>query len=244
MIKFNISNEGLLSPTATTPVSDSVKFESAVFEFPESWADFVKTAVFKNENTTVNIALDEANEYCIGENQCYIPNEMLTDTEFYISVFGVKGDRRATSTRVKVSVIPSGYELGDQPEDPTQTVYEQILNIANETKQIAFSVREDADNGEFNGEKGEKGDRGDSGIYYGVTEPLGLPHPLWVNLYGEAKIWNETTGEYECLPTLKGEKGDIGAIGPKGDKGEKGDTGAQGIQGIQGEQGVQGIEGP
>ena len=244
MIKFSVSNEGRLSPTPTTPVSDSLKFESVAFDFPESWKGFSKTAVFKNENNTVNIALDEANEYCIEENHCYIPNEMLRGTEFYISVFGVKGDSRATSTRVTVSLISSGYELGDQPKDPTQSVYEQLLNISDETKQIALSVREDADSGEFNGEKGDKGDRGDSGIYYGTTEPQGLPHPLWVNLYGEVKIWNETTGEYEGLPTLKGEKGDIGAIGPKGDKGEKGDTGAQGIQGIQGDQGVQGFEGP
>ena len=63
MIKLNVSNEGRLSPSATTPISDSVKFESVAFEFPESWEGFLITAVFKNENTTVNIALDGLNEY-------------------------------------------------------------------------------------------------------------------------------------------------------------------------------------
>lgn len=46
-----------------------------------------------------------------------------------------------------------------KPEEP-DTFIGQIKKIMNETKKIAQSVRDDADNGEFDGEQGPKGDAG------------------------------------------------------------------------------------
>jgi hypothetical protein len=47
---------------------------------------------------------------------------------------------------------------GIAPQPPTPSEYSQLIQLAEETKEIANSVREDADNGVFDGEKGEKGE--------------------------------------------------------------------------------------
>lgn len=75
-----------------------------------------------------------------------------------MSVFGIKGESIATSMRATVKVYQSGYELGDTPAEPTPTEYQQIINITDEAKAIAQSVRDDADKGLFKGEKGDPGE--------------------------------------------------------------------------------------
>lgn len=66
---------------------------------------------------------------------------------------------------------------GTEPAEPTPSVVEQILTeaqsanansaeakkLATDAKDIAQSVRTDADKGKFNGAKGEKGDKGETG---------------------------------------------------------------------------------
>ena len=52
---------------------------------------------------------------------------------------------------------------GTEPAEPTPSVVEQILTEAQNAKDIAQSVRTDADNGKFNGKDGAKGDKGDKG---------------------------------------------------------------------------------
>lgn len=63
-----------------------------------------------------------------------------------------------------------------------------------ETSEVANSLRKDADEGKFKGDKGEKGDKGDPFVYSDFTA--------------------------EQLDNLKGPKGDIGPTGQKGDKGD------------------------
>ena len=43
-------------------VSDSVKYETIRFHFPKSWKNYVKTATFKTEKTTISVLLQEGNE--------------------------------------------------------------------------------------------------------------------------------------------------------------------------------------
>ena len=106
------------------------------------------------------------------------------------------------------------------PSEPTPTEYEQLLSLANATKQIAQSVRDDADSGAFKGDKGDTGPQGDK---------------------GDAFTYADFTPEQ--LAALKGDKGETGDTGPQGIQGQKGDTGDQGIQGIQGEKGEKGDKG-
>lgn len=111
---------------------------------------------------------------------------------------------------------------GTEPAEPTPSVVEQILTeaqnanvnsteakkLAINAKDIAQSVRTDADNGKFDGKDGAKGEKGDTG----PAGPIGPVGPR-----GEQGI--------------QGEKGDIGPQGPSGPAGADGKDGAPGADG-------------
>ena len=231
MIKADILENGsiLINEKA---VSDSVKFETVRFAFPGDWDSLEKTVVFKNGDTAVCIVLNSANEYCVSENECYVPFEVIKPPEFTVSVFGIRDGTRATTARGKVQVIESGYEQGDQPLSPTPSEYSQILSIATNAKEVAQSVRDDVDSGKISGEKGDKGDKGDTGD----TGPAGPQGPK-----GDPFVYEDFTAEQ--LEALRGPKGDKGETGAKGDTGEQGPEGPMGPQGIQGAQGEKGEKG-
>lgn len=240
MINIEIQSNGQVVSLGNT-ISDSVKFEKIHFSFPESWNGYTKKAVFKNGDKTVNIFLNGDETVCTGTDECFVPNEVIKAPEFSVSVLGVMGDSRATSAEAVVIVTESGYTKGDFPIEPTPSEYEQLLNISEETRQIARSVRDDADNGNFKGEKGDKGPKGEKGD----TGEQGLQ-----GIQGEKGEKGEkgNTGS-------KGDKGDKGdpftytdftaeqLEGLKGPKGDTGDAGPQGVQGLKGEQGDKGQDG-
>ncbi len=169
MIKVEIFDNGQII-AHNNIIADSVLFEKISFNFPESWNGYKKTAVFRNGEKTVSVVLDESSELCTGEDECYIPYEVIKAPQFTVSVFGVLGESKATTPQARVKVTESGYAVGDTPIEPTPTEYEQLVNIANEIKllandamRIAKSVRTEADNGKYNGKKGETGDQGEKG---------------------------------------------------------------------------------
>lgn len=205
MIKANIYKKKLFVENLT--VSDSVKFDTVKFTFPDSWDGYTKTALFKTENgETIKVVLDAANPLCLSENECYIPHEVIKSPHFCLTVFGVMGESVATTTEAKIPVLQSGYEEGVEPSEPTPTEYQQLINLAHSTKEIAESVREDANKGLFKGDKGEKGDKGDQGIQ-GERGEMGKQGP----------------------------RGEIGPQGPQGEKGETGTQGVKGEKGDTGE---------
>ena len=191
MINIDVLNDGSIVSYQQT-VSDSVKFEKVKFNFADNWSDYAKTAVFRNNDIVVNVVLDPGSGLCTGENECYVPHEVIKYPDFTVSVFGIKGESIATSMRATVKVYQSGYELGDTPAEPTPTEYQQIINITDEAKAIAQSVRDDADKGLFKGEKGDPGSQGEKGEK------------------GDAFTYEDFTQEQ--LNSLKGEKGDPGEV--------------------------------
>ncbi len=162
LINIDIFDGGRIV-TYGTAVADSVLFEKIHFNFPAEWDGFAKTAVFTNGETKISVVLNENGKLCTGENECCIPHEVIKAPAFTVSVFGVSGDKRATTQIAQVSVKPSGYGEGAAPADPTPTEYEQLVAIANSAEQLAQSVRSDADSGAFKGDKGEQGNKGDKG---------------------------------------------------------------------------------
>ena len=219
MIKVDVFDDGNIAAYNNT-IADSVMFEKISFNFPETWNGYDKTAVFRNGDEKISVVLNSDSALCTGENECYVPYEVIKAPQFTVSVFGVSGDSRATTPQARIMVRESGYGEGDMPSEPTPTEYEQLVSLANATKQIAQSVREDADRGLFKGEKGDTGAQGEK---------------------GNAFTYADFTPEQ--LAALKGEKGDVGDTGPQGIQGEKGDTGEQGIQGIKGDKGEKGEKG-
>ena len=162
LINIDIFDGGRIV-TYGTAVADSVLFEKIHFNFPAEWDGFAKTAVFTNGETKISVVLNENGKLCTGENECCIPHEVIKAPAFTVSVFGVSGDKRATTQIAQVSVKPSGYGEGATPAEPTPTEYEQLVTIANSAEQLAQSVRSDADSGAFKGDKGEQGNKGDKG---------------------------------------------------------------------------------
>lgn len=153
MIFIKVNENGTLH-TFDCTVSDSVKYETVKFDFPNSWEGYTKTAVFRNADEKPSVILNSGSDLCTGEDECYIPYEVIKSPEFTVSVFGVLDNSRITTAPAAIRVIQSGYGEGDEPESPTPGEYEQIISLVNQTKEIADSVRSDADSGAFNGKDG------------------------------------------------------------------------------------------
>ncbi len=178
MIYIKVSENGMLH-TFDCTISDSVRYETVKFDFPKSWDGYTKTAVFRNGDIILSVILNSDSDLCVGADECYIPHEVIKAPEFTVSVFGVSGDSRVTASQAAIRVIQSGYGEGGEPSDPTPSEYEQLITLANETKEIAQSVRTDADNGVFKGDKGDDGYTPQKGVDYFTEEDIaGLNIPL------------------------------------------------------------------
>ena len=218
MIYSEIKGQKIITHQDTV-VADSINFLAMKFDFGEEWKGYSKTAVFylPEKSISVYIVLDDLTDSCVGDEMYLVPFEVISTPGFYVSVFGVKEDSRITTDESFVEVIKSGFRDAQLPKNPTLSEYEQILQISTSAKEIAQSVRVDADNGVFIGPKGDKGDKGER---------------------GEAFTYSDFTDEQ--LISLKGEKGNTGATGPKGDKGDTGNIGPQGPKGDKGDKGESG----
>ena len=213
MIYTEIKSNGEIQVFDNT-VSDSVKYETMKFRFPKEWNGYEKTAVFRYGDEVYNVVLNKDSDLYINDDECYIPHEVIKSPMFTVSLFAISGESMATTAQAAITVKQSGYTLGDEPRDPTPDEYQQLVNIYEATKAVAQSVRDDADNGLFTGEKGDKGDQGERGIQ------------------GE----KGDTGE-------QGPQGIQGPKGDQGEQGIQGVQGEQGIRGIQGEKGEKGDKG-
>lgn len=158
-----------------------------------------------------------------------IPWEVLADLgELRMGLVGLDGE-----TVIKPTIwLSYGYvsdgvdpEAGSDPQPPTPSWEQQMVeqaeaaaNAAKEAKETADRLQRAAESGEFNGDPGPAGPQGPKGDT-GPQGPAGPQGP-------------------------KGEKGDTGDTGPKGDDGPQGIPGPQGGTGPQGPVGPQGPQGP
>jgi len=158
MIKAEIFNQKIRLDTESV-ASDSVKYLSIKFILDDAWNGALKTAVFKNDSISQKAAviLEEGNELYLGDNTCLVPFEVIKPPFFTVSLSGVNDETVITTVPANVKVYQSGEITADNPDEYTPTQYQQLVSIYEETKQIAQSVRDDADNGLFKGDKGEDG---------------------------------------------------------------------------------------
>lgn len=151
------------------------------------------------------------------------------------------------------------------PQGPPNVLSIGEVKTGNKSK---VNIRGDSPNQilDFTLEKGDKGETGESGVYIGDVEPEDTKIKIWIKPEGESNVLKirDSTGKFQDILSIKGEKGDTGAIGPannltigtvqSGDtasatitgqapnqvlnlvleKGDKGDTGSQGQQGPPG----------
>lgn len=115
-----------------TLTSGMVKAVRVAFIFSEEWENFDKIVVFSNGAETLDVSLGE-------DNTCYIPHEMMADAgrDVTCGVYGYKGEgsKRVAIPTVKCSlgkVVEGVNPSGEEPTDPTITVWEEVLTKLNE----------------------------------------------------------------------------------------------------------------
>lgn len=144
------------------------------------WEDLNVIAIFNSpDKKSVQVVVDAVT------GMCNVPKEATANLYGVgtIVFVGLANGVQRISTDVAYIVKKHSNTIGTEPSEPTPSIVEQILTeaqnanvnsteakkLAINAKDIAQSVRTDADNGKFNGKdgkdgaKGEKGDKGDKG---------------------------------------------------------------------------------
>lgn len=194
-ITFDVCKQKIQRTDKCRVVSDSRNYLYAAFTFSDDDWTGIKTAIFKNGDTVKHAMLDDSDE-------CLVPWEVIKPGIMHVSVYC--GDL-ITADTATVYIYESGYEVGGSPEDPTPTVYEQIIAMLNDI---------------------ETGGIPDDKIADAVEKYLS-EHP--VETITEEQI-QQIVSTYVTVhkEELKGEKGDKGDPGTPGSDGLDGDDGLDG----------------
>ena len=140
-------------------VEDTLNYLTCHFIFSgEEWDNTVKTAYFENPASGKRHP-----KILADDGTCTVPWEALTDKGFVrFSVAGERDGYRIT-TGIESFYNSETVYGGEPSEPPTPSQYDQLIALAEQTKEIAESVREDADAGEFDGPPGPQGPKGENG---------------------------------------------------------------------------------
>lgn len=121
MLTFTVDKQILKRTDTDKAIADSVKYLTATFTFSEDWTGTTKTVLFNHETVTYAMILES--------DTCVVPWEVIHSDYFRVSAYGVKDDERITTNNVTVYVGESGYTEGGEPQPPTPSQIEQILQI-------------------------------------------------------------------------------------------------------------------
>ena len=116
-------------------------------------------------NATVHIGSVTNNVITVG-----IPDYILAKEETYNSsydawawIYLTDENSGRTIRKIPFTVEARAKPTTDVPEAQQDQFLQEVRQVMAETKEVANSVRTDADNGKFNGKDGEKGTKGDNG---------------------------------------------------------------------------------
>ncbi|MGN1230377.1 MAG: discoidin domain-containing protein, partial [Anaerotignum sp.] len=225
-MKIIVQNRKIISQ-GKFPVSQNINAYKLQVEFRDSegidWDSLEKRIIFKNGKDSISVPLTE--------KIISVPWEVLQNTgNLYITIIGMQLEpyKRIVTEKMKdgIPVTPSGIVDGNDPGDPTQDTVAFITQQAQDAKKIAESLRQDADNGLFNGRDGVDGKDGKQG-------PAGKDGEKGEK--GDPFKYTDFTPEQ--LEALKGPKGDAGADGKDGQDGAPGQDGRDGTDGQPGADG-------
>ena len=156
-LRFVLKGQYITRIDSLAPVAKSRNYFYAHFDFQTPEWTGIKTALFTQGKQTKAAVLDDNNE-------CLIPWEFWdTDRECVGSVSVFCEDLR-TANEAFVRILKSGYTKSSTSNPPSPDVYEQLIGIVEDTKEIAQGVRDDADAGKFTGPPGPQGEQGIPGI--------------------------------------------------------------------------------
>lgn len=147
-LQFDVDGQFVKRTDNNLPVAKCKNLFKAKFNFiGDEWAG-TKTALFAQGECSKSAVLDDKDE-------CVIPWEFFdTDENMTIGKVSVSCGDLVTTNCATVKITKSGYQESDVSVPPSPDVYQQLIELAEDTKKIAQSVRDDADAGEFDGEEG------------------------------------------------------------------------------------------
>jgi hypothetical protein len=226
MINISITGQSAEKLNFPKLVSKSVNFVEIDISFSAEWEELNKTYQFTNGSVSIDVVSQETT--------IKIPHEVLaSEGTLAVKVRGSKLDEvgeivevLGTANAVTYPVEDSQITDADNSVEVTPTDKEQITQTANDAKNIAQGVRDDADNGIFNGTNGTNGIDGTNGVNgtNGIDGQDGADGTNGVN-------------------GKDGTNGTDGVDGTNGINGTNGQDGTNGTNGIDGTNGVNGADG-
>lgn len=181
----------------------------------DEWKSGKIRAMFKNSKLSDIYHCEIA-----ADGTVVIPHEVLAE-QGTVSIAAVAehedGVRVTTNT---VCFYNDNTIYGEKETDPTPSEYMQVINAAEAAQKIAQSVRDDADNGKFNGKPGADGAPGADG----KAATIAVGSVTTGEAGSAASVVNSGTESAAVLDFVipQGAKGEQGEQGPKGDKGDAG----------------------
>lgn len=143
-------------------VSENVETYSVSISVDEEWKGFNTRVIFYNSSMEIG---DNNPKNVVTQNidEVTIPWEVLQESGYlYLTLIGTR-DTEVIKTKEMDSPIivnKAGMSEGGTPLEPTPDAIQILINTTQQAKDIAQSVRDDADAGKFNGPQGPKGDPG------------------------------------------------------------------------------------
>ncbi|MBR4295841.1 MAG: hypothetical protein IKT56_03270 [Clostridia bacterium] len=143
MFKLQI-NKSIIKVKEKEPiVSGASNIYSVSFEFDSEWDNLMRTAVFKVENTAIDVILEE--------NKCSVPWEVLSGDNvgkaLWVGVFGSDEDGvRLPAIWNQLGIIHPGTERGVKGKKPRADIVAQIYSAAKEAEKKASEALNVANN--------------------------------------------------------------------------------------------------
>lgn len=148
-IKIQVNDYSVSPKRFIGGTKGSYGFSHMDFEFSNSWEGLAKTISFyPPSGNAVSLVFS-------GES-IQIPSEVMTQkgiSKFMIC--GTRNENTLLSVTGEIDILETATPAEIESVPPTPDEMQQILTLMQNTLETAQSVREDADNGAFKGDKGD-----------------------------------------------------------------------------------------
>ena len=226
MVNISVRGTAIYGSTEY-PITSGTVGRKVRFTFDETWDSLMKIGVFECNGVRKEIQLDDINE-------CEFPWEVIVHanvgSSIRVGICGMYEDAIIYPTiYTGIGNLVQGTEItGETGKEYTPTAAEQALAAAKKASEIASSIREDADNGSFDGKSAYQS--AVEGGYEGTEEEFnrdlanaatggsgeGVSGATFIPSVSEDGDLSWTNDKGLDNPPTVNIKGEPGAIGPQG----------------------------